>query len=291
MTVGRVSSGTPVGQLLKASRVNYVLEGAELAHDLHSGAGPLRALGPRAGMAYVKNDTGADLARFSVMGIADFLIDPEESDAAERHFDSNFAFVGQKPDPDSHDVGRIALTQEPVKDGRLALCVLNGLSVAWLDLQDGETYTTADVIADDTEKLAAGSGGIVVVKHATGPGKKKAVINLGGGGGCPLTHEFYLDGAPTLGHTEFEYTITKGGTEYIDTVQVDYNQTASGLRSKFLTAFPALSSEDVSGSGNLAGNTAIYIEFSGRVKVAWPPTQTAVTLNNSAAIRIRQSGG
>lgn len=178
----RVAAGTPVGRLLRASKINYVLEGAELAHALTTGAPAPRPIAGRGGAALVKNNTGGRLDRFSVLGLTDILIDPATSEEAEDEFNAHFAFVGQAPDADRDGPGRFAITQAPVDDGDLVLCVINGLSVCTINKGADQTYTGASLITDDTDKLDAVDGGDVpVLWHADGTGAQLAVINLGGG--------------------------------------------------------------------------------------------------------------
>lgn len=287
MSASRVASGTPVGRLLKASRVNYIIEGAELAHRQATGAGAPTSRGPRAGLALIRNDAGQDLDRFAILGITGPLIDPDLSQEAEREYQNNFGFIGEKPDTDRDGAGRIAILQAPCEKGKLALAVVSGLTPVYLELDDDEVYTTADLLDDDTTQLTAGSGGIVVVTHQQGPGRKLAIVNLGAGGSCPLVHELYVDGNPTTGTQVWNYTIDGDSQD----VTVAYDDEDVDVKAAFTAAFPSINSDQITVAGGPSPNVAHYIQFAGALNVLWPPVQGTTTLNNGAAFKLRKSGG
>ncbi len=285
---GRVASGTPVGRLLKASRINYVLEAAELAHQ-QPAAQPPRS-GGFSGTVLVRNDSGEDRSRFDVLGITSVVIQPNQSDEAERSFLNAQILVGDTPDTDRDGTGRIAILQAPCKDGKIAPAVMSSLSVVRLDLQDSDKHTSAALIDGDASQLEPG-GPIVVVWHDPGPGTKYGLVNLGAGESCGMKHEYSIDGNPTSGYHEYEYTLEKAGTEYIANVQVDWNETNTALQSKFLAAFPAVDTKDITVSGGPLPTVAIYATFSARLKVTWPVVDIDNTLNNTAAVKVRENGG
>lgn len=285
MSSFRVAAGQPVGKLLQARRINYIQEGAELAHRLSTGTN----LDPpivRSGTALVKNDTGETVDRFGVLGISDILIDPATDDDAERSFKSHFAFVGIKPDPDSH-ADRFGITQAPSEDGDLVTCVLQGLTVGYIDKDEDVDYSHADLVTDDVEKLKGMDGGSTsIIWSQGGTGKQICVFNLSPGSTCPLVHEHSIfGGVPTTGSVIWSYTIDSD----TQNVTIAWDDTATEVETAFTTAFSGVSAADLDVTGGPLPNVAVYVEFGGDLDVTWPPVQGTTTFDNSAAPQLRRN--
>lgn len=122
----------------------------------------------------VKNNTGSDVSRFHAMGIGAPLF--EHSDNAQT-FLNQLAFNGETAS--SSYLGRFAVAQETIPDGKIGACLIDGLTVAQITVG----HTTHDRVDMDTaggSKLVSqyyGAGEILYKE--TGTGTKWALIRVG----------------------------------------------------------------------------------------------------------------
>lgn len=105
----------------------------------------------KADLALVKNDTGQDLDRWAVLGIAGPLIEPHDND---REFQRRIALRGVLPEPNVHD-DRYVVLHEPLRAGAIGRAHLTGaLNLRVWATSDTATHVSPGMIeiVDDDEK-------------------------------------------------------------------------------------------------------------------------------------------
>lgn len=122
------------------------------------------------GSVMVRNDSGGDLERFSVVGLGEPLIDPSVSLPG---FQSRAGFSGVTPT--SAHTGRFAVLIAPLAAGKLGGGIVTGVAHVRLDVTD-ELIMRADVIDGDATKLRTHPRGAAEVLW-------KAPTSGGGGSG------------------------------------------------------------------------------------------------------------
>jgi len=123
---------------------------------------------------HVKNASGADRARFAVLGIDSPIFSPSE---AADNFANQVALVGVTPTADH--AGKFVVLLEPIADGEIGQAVVSGVTPVKVNVTD-EAHTRADVQAGQAGYLASGdSGSALILWKEAGTGEKWALVNLG----------------------------------------------------------------------------------------------------------------
>ena len=130
------------------------------------------------GVIWIKNDSGDDCPTFSVLGVDDMLVNPNQ-DLDQFRFDPTF--VGVSPaDPDH--VGRFAILLEAIADGDIGRAVISGAVAVQVDVQSQDDQF-AEIVDDDTTMLESGGGGSAqILWKPSGTGKLWCHVRVGGGG-------------------------------------------------------------------------------------------------------------
>lgn len=136
------------------------------------GGGPLAA--PAAGTVPIRNDSGADRARFEILRVSDFLI-PRESNSD--HFKSVPALIGAAPDSTLSQM--FAILQEPIASGKVGRAMLSGITPVQIDVvATGDLF--ADTIDSDAAKLRSYPWGCCpILAKESGTGTKWAYVLMG----------------------------------------------------------------------------------------------------------------
>jgi len=150
-------------------------------------AGQLDAEG--AGLGYaaawqqapIRNDSGADRARYEVLGIKGVLFTPTDN---EDHFKNRLVFRGERPAltyPATDDFdGRWAILLEPIAAGDMGRCLLAGVCPVKIDVTDA-TLRRADAVHNVCEYLrTCQAGGAQILWKESGTGTKWALVRLPG---------------------------------------------------------------------------------------------------------------
>jgi hypothetical protein len=126
----------------------------------------------------VWNNTGADLAARSIVGLDGPIFTPEDSEDA---FLREVTFQGVIPASPDH-VGKFAILFEPAKAGQVVRAYLAGVTNVHLDLVD-TTHTQADISDGDTGLLvSATSGAAQILWHELDTtGEQWALVRIGSG--------------------------------------------------------------------------------------------------------------
>lgn len=133
----------------------------------------------------VRNETGAEIDRFSVLGLGDPLILPSDNLPA---FQDRIAMVGVAP-TDSH-TGKFCVLLEPLPDNGIGRACIDGSCVArvWMANED-DVY--ADIDPDAQEWLLSAGTGLARLLWVQPPEQRDleepeiawALVRIGGGGG------------------------------------------------------------------------------------------------------------
>lgn len=129
----------------------------------------------RTSMLKIKNNSGTDLGRFGVLGIDSFLFG---RDANVPEFNREAALKGSTPTDGSHD-GLFAVVLEPLADGKIGDCVIDGVVPVKLNIVNAD-HTFADIKDGDTSQLETVSQGSAQIIKKDGGGDW-ALVRLGNG--------------------------------------------------------------------------------------------------------------
>lgn len=112
----------------------------------------------QAGIVLLRNDSGAAVDRFGVLGLGDPIILPTGN---EQVFKNYPAFAGVTPDIDDH-WNRYIITQQPIAAGAIGRAMVAGVTAVKLDVLTAGV-TTATLVNGEKTKLATGPGGAQVL--------------------------------------------------------------------------------------------------------------------------------
>ncbi|WP_428937755.1 hypothetical protein [Fontivita pretiosa] len=130
------------------------------------------------GIVLIKNASGADRARFDILGVSDALIKPTDN---LDQFKNRVALVGVTPLEADHQ-GRFAILLEPLAANAIGLAMAAGVSPVQINVAD-EDNVFADVKNSDAAMLQSGSSGAATILwKERGTGVKWAVVRIGAGG-------------------------------------------------------------------------------------------------------------
>lgn len=133
----------------------------------------------RGDVVLIKNDSGADLGRFEVLGVTGVIIDPADNEDA---FAERPLLVGQAPTTGASK-GKFVVLLEPIADGRVGRAMASGVTIAKVNVADADDEF-ADVADGDTSSLASGAdGAAAILWKEDGTGTVYAVVRIGAGAG------------------------------------------------------------------------------------------------------------
>jgi hypothetical protein len=129
------------------------------------------------GIVLVRNDSGDDLSRYTVLGIDSPIIDPEDSLDG---FKNRVAVVGVTPTEDDH-VGKFVVLLEPLKSGAIGMAYGAGICPVKVDVPDEDVeYPYADIVDGETANLEAKHyGAAAILWRAGSTGVQWALVRLG----------------------------------------------------------------------------------------------------------------
>lgn len=168
---------------IAAAAWNACLDAAE-AHRRGPGRGRPIEQYRQADIVLCKNTSGADVARFGVLGIAGVVISPTDS---LNEFQSQVAVTGTTPTT-AHR-GKFVVCLEPIAAGAIGRAWISGVCQVQVDITDVK-HTHADVKPSELDKLQSGgswSGSArILYRQGTGTGTKWCVVRLGEGNGTAI---------------------------------------------------------------------------------------------------------
>jgi len=173
-----MSKVTPGDELqIKAADWNILMDVADIQRqDLFrrtpASAGLVRSTGV---VVPAKNTTGSTVSRFHAMGIGDPLF--TYADNAQT-FKNQLGFEGKAMS--SSYLGKFCVAQETIANGKIGLCMVQGVTPAEITVGDADdTHVDVDTAGGSKLVSDAGGGGLILHKP-TGTGTKWAVIAIGG---------------------------------------------------------------------------------------------------------------
>jgi hypothetical protein len=179
MTLQKVQPGAPLQ--IPAKTYNAFVDAARdhQQRQMSTSAGPLRDRDP-ANVVLVKNESGADRARFDILGIAGPIFSHADNAAT---FQERIALRGVMPT--SAHAGRFVVLVDALPDGGIGRAYVSGACLARVRMLD-ETHTAADVADGDAFKLASDATGTAAlvwmepVAERSDPSTAWALIRFGG---------------------------------------------------------------------------------------------------------------
>ena len=124
----------------------------------------------------VRNDSGATVNRFHILGIDDVVITPTANLA---EFKNNLIFSGITPTTAAH-YGKFVIMNERLVDGKIGRAYVMGAVIVQIDITDA-AHLYADVKDSDRTMLQSKVNGCAgILWRETGTGTKWAAVRLGG---------------------------------------------------------------------------------------------------------------
>jgi hypothetical protein len=183
MTTGnhlrKVRTGDPLR--IPARAYNAFVDAAQLAQRLNADAGHDQALPQaREHLVLVRNDSGEDLPRFGVLGIAGPIIPPgiPAEGGNDDEFKRRAAIVGEAITPTDEYVGRFVVAREPIASAGIGWAVIRGVTPATVNIISDE-HTHADTYPDEQHLRSGFAGAARVLWKEEGTGLKLAVVEIG----------------------------------------------------------------------------------------------------------------
>lgn len=177
MRLQKVTVGESVFDNLRASTWNAFIDAANHSHR-HRDVAPGKQASPNPTpncTVIVKNDSGADVPRFGVLGIDGPIFEPT----------GNAWGFTREPmlsgiEPAAGHRGAFLVAQEPIKDGMVGWAAIAGLTIARVD-EVGSDFDRADVLAGDSEQLAITPNGTAQVLWTTSVDASLGLLATEGG--------------------------------------------------------------------------------------------------------------
>jgi len=121
----------------------------------------------------VYNDTGGNLARFSVVGLGDPIFTPTDSEDA---FLAEVTFRGHQPS--SADIGKFAVLFEPALDGQVVRAFVAGVVQVQVDVAN-TADTCCDAGTSSDNLVSSSTGSAQMLWKEGGTGVQWAIIRFG----------------------------------------------------------------------------------------------------------------
>jgi len=151
--IAKVSSGQKLR--IPAEAYNAFVDAAEAYQaQLHQQGVDRRGVPLSPGEALVRNDSGADLERFAVIGLDAPLISPDDNLLS---FQEHRTFSGVSPEEHLH-ANRFGVLQEPIPAGAIGRVLLIGVTPVQLAVQAMKDDLAA-VVTGETASLKSGTSG------------------------------------------------------------------------------------------------------------------------------------
>lgn len=189
----------------------------------------------------VRNDTGEDITvDHGVVGIGDSLTDPFTEDEVAETYRMPYV-AGETPNSDDHE-NKFAILTSAVKEGETVEAIVSGSTWVRVLVED-EDHAFADMETDETDYLKSAGGGLCRILFLGEDERESededdirwAVVVFGSTGGtCDEVDEFYVQGEPSSGTADVQYTLDGDPTEepgpVADTIVIDWNATAADVK-------------------------------------------------------------
>lgn len=196
-----VAPGSPVDRT--ARRANMISEATRWALEKKQGDARQGNQIEDLATVFVVNNSGADRAKFEIVGIDDATYDPTEP-----FFQTRVALNGVEPA--AEHIGRFAIYQAPAASTVPAPATISGQTLVKIDMQS-EGDPAADVSPGDSTKLISGSSGAAKILWVeSGTGEKWALVRLGNPAEETFPATNKSGGAVEKGHVLIADTVNSG---------------------------------------------------------------------------------
>ena len=164
---------------IPASDWNAIVDATRAYYEKHlGGAGRSATAGTKqAGVVLVRNDAGADAARFDVLGIDSPVISPTDN---LDEFSREVALACVAPTAADH-AGAFVVLQEPIAAGKLGRAVVDGVTPARVNISDEKHRFAAIEDGNSTSLVSRAIGPVSILWAEAGTGEVLAVVRLDGG--------------------------------------------------------------------------------------------------------------
>lgn len=184
MSLNRLRAGDPLNTV-SASTWNKLCDVAEraLEQQVLDRSRP-DGLTRNAGVIRCVNRTNIDLPRYSVVGLAGVLAEPDLSTSGDtvenpialrqqavNAFQSTIVMEAWAPDPSERRVG---ITQEPIAAGKIGRVMVSGATAVRIRMGGAESTDYATTIDGETGALQASGDGMIKVFYVAGPDLRDA---------------------------------------------------------------------------------------------------------------------
>ena len=182
----KVRRGEPLR--IPAATFNCMIDAAgDFADRMHRmGAGAaIRACGVDTGEILVRNDSGADVEGFAILGVDSIVISPTDSLDEFKNRPILSVITPAVPDH-AEPFGKFVILAEPLAhvateaDRPIGRAVIDGLSVVKIDVQHADHEFAVIVDGQSTKLESAVSGAVQIIYKESGTGGKWAVVRIGG---------------------------------------------------------------------------------------------------------------
>jgi len=133
---------------------------------------------PQGTIVLIRNDSGAHLEQFGVLGVSGFVFAPATYLQA---FQDQIALTGITPAAGTHE-GNFVIAQEPIADGDFGQAIIAGVTIAKVNVPAGgaSLYRYADIKnADQASLQKAPAGAARILSIESGTGVKWAIVRFG----------------------------------------------------------------------------------------------------------------
>ena len=171
---GRVEAGQSIQAAFSAKTWNRFCDTADLVLGRQYGTrgGALGQTGYPANIVLIRNDSGADVGRFGVLGISGVDINPTASAEAAAQFAERPVLTGATPTTASYSE-QFCVTIEPIADGAIGRAAVSGVFACKVNVTDAD-HKYADVKNLDATQLASTSCGVCqLLWKESGTGENK----------------------------------------------------------------------------------------------------------------------
>lgn len=162
---------------------------------------------------WVKNASGGDLARHSILGIDDVVFN--HADNADE-FKNRPTLSGITPALADH-AGRFVVMLEPADSNKFARCAVDGVAVCQVDITDADHNYCDIKNAYSSELSSYGLGSTQILHQPSGTGVKWCLVRLGVRHGPATVYTGLFNGA----FTTSDATCAMDGLEAVDGVPVE----------------------------------------------------------------------
>lgn len=229
----RVSPGDDFRKSLTAPVLNRVLSATDIVHsEKFNSVFQAADYDFAPSIARVRNDSGAAISQFGVIGLGAPIITPTDN---LPEFKRQVTFIGAAPDDVTHR-GKVGVYLLPCGDGKIAPALVSGVVQCKVHINDVD-HKFADVLDGSSVKLNSAAGGAAqILWQESGTGEKWAIVRLGpsvsGGFVGKTTGTITARSGTTAGSGTFErYYLASGVLTATGEVYTVYNFAASSVAS------------------------------------------------------------